>query len=172
VPTVNRILTAKRIFLTGCLLLSSLTTAQAEEIYRWIDANGVVNYTQQKPRDIAAQQLTTQRGAPTRVESTAQPAQAAAAVNSDLDAAESELSSAQQEMLKDLRAAEAARQEEIAKVREANCQKSRALLSNLSAKDRIRVRDDNGTERIMAEDERQRKIEQAQKGIVENCASA
>ena len=154
----------------GWLMLNTLATVQAEEIYRWVDADGVVNYTQQKPRDVAAQQLTTQRGAPTRVESAA--SQVTQAVDADVAAAERNLDDAQKDMLEDLRAAEAARQQEIAKVKEANCQRSRALLSNLSAKEHIRIRDDSGTERVMPEEERQRRIEAAQKGIVDNCASA
>jgi hypothetical protein len=151
-----------------------LTTAlnsgfvQAEEIYRWVDADGVVNYTQQKPRDIEAQALTTQRGAPTRVRSTstnnATPSAQGSAENS-----EQPMTDAQQRMLEELQAKEQARQQEVAEIREQNCSKSRRVLSDLSAKERIRVRGDDGQERIMPENERQRRISEAQQGIVENC---
>ena len=138
----------------------------AAEVYRWVDADGVVNYTQQKPRDIAVQQLTTSAGAPTVVRE--QPASKPVEQPETTET----MTESQQRMLEDLQAKEQARQDEIARIREENCSKSRSVLSNLSAKERIRVRDDNGTERMMPEDERQRRISEAQQGIVQNCASA
>ena len=75
-------------------------------------------------------------------------------------------------MLKDLQAAELARQAEVTKIREDNCEKSRSVLSRLSATQRIRVNDDSGNQRIMPEDERQRRIEEAQLGIAQNCDAA
>lgn len=149
-------------------LLCCAGASQAAEIYRWIDADGVVNYTQQKPRNIAVQSLTTQAGAPTTV--TEQPA--ADPVGEPDAVAKPEMTDTQQRMLEELQAKEQARQQEVAEIREGNCQKSRTILSDLSAKERIRVRGDDGMERIMGEDERQRRISEAQQGIVENCASA
>ena len=148
-------------------------STHAEEIYRWVDADGVVNYTQQKPRDVTAEALTTQRGAPTRVRSTPASTAASSSASSPASAADSErpMSDAQQRMLEELQAKERARQQEVAEIREQNCSKSRQVLSNLSAKERIRVRGDNGQERIMPEDERQRRISEAQQGIVDNCDS-
>ena len=46
------------------------------------------------------------------------------------------------------------------------------LITDLSAKERIRVRGDDGQERIMPENERQRRISEAQKGIVDNCEAS
>ena len=147
-----------------------VSSTSADEIYRWVDADGVVNYTQQKPRDVEAQALTTQRGAPTRVRnaSTASIGQAGDAGA----AADAPMNDSQQRMMEELQAKEQQRQQEVAEIREQNCQKSRRILDDLSAKERIRVRDDNGQERIMPEDERQRRISEAQRGIVDNCASA
>jgi len=143
--------------------------AQAEEIYRWVDENGVVNFTQLKPKDVSAQHLTTIAGGPTMVgedSAATRPAPVASSAP-----AKQELNKTQQDMLQDLQAAETARQEEVARIRAANCQKSRKVLAQLSAKDRIRVRGDDGTERIMSEEERQSRIEEAQQGIVQNCAA-
>jgi len=167
--SINRVPALCRAATAVWLLLGSITLVQAEEIYRWVDANGVVNYTQLKPRDVAVQQLTTQAGAPTQVRD--QPAAEQPVAASAATPADDELSSAQQEMLQDLRAAEQARQQEIAKVKASNCQKSRQLLSNLSTKNRIRIREDGGQERVMEESERQERIAEAQQGIVENCSS-
>ena len=75
----------------------------------------------------------------------------------------------QQEMLRELQTAEADRQEQVARIRQDNCDRSRRVLNNLTAKDRVRVRDDNGIERSLPEDERQQRIADAQRGIVEFC---
>ena len=152
----------------GAALMLTASFAQAEEIYRWVDADGVVNYTQQKPRDIEAQALTTQRGAPTRVRST-NANNATPSAQSNPENSQQPMTDAQQRMLEELQAKEQARQQEVAEIREQNCSKSRRVLSDLSAKERIRVRGDDGQERIMPEDERQRRISEAQQGIVENC---
>ena len=74
-------------------------------------------------------------------------------------------------MLNDLQSAEAARKQEVARIRESNCERSRRVLDRLSATARIRVRDDSGEERIMGEDERQNRIAEAQQGVAENCLS-
>jgi hypothetical protein len=78
----------------------------------------------------------------------------------------------QQKMLQDLQAAEQQRQVEVARIKEQNCQRSRDVLSRLTVKSRIRVRDENGQDRVMPEDERQDRIAQAQEGIALYCAPA
>jgi len=160
----------RRVHRTALLvLLTTACCAHAGEIYRWVDENGVVNFTQQKPKDVSAQQLTTVAGGPTIVRNNAQ---RPAPVAGDVPAADKPLNTSQQQMLDDLHAAEQARREEVARIRAANCQKSRKVLAQLSAKDRIRVRADDGSERVMSEEERQQRIEEAQQGIVQNCATS
>lgn len=132
----------------------------ADIVYRWIDENGVVNYTQQLPRGVKAQRITTRLGGPSVI----------ADVGEITETGEPRaLSDQQQAMLEELKAAELARQQEVAKIRQANCKQSRAVLTNLSLTARIRVRDSSGSERVMGEDERQRRIDEAQQGIVINC---
>lgn len=153
---------------SALLIVASGQTA-ADQIYRWVDANGVVNYTQLKPRDTDAQTITTQGGA-TRV---AKPAPAAATPAPVPDPATGEpLSPEQEAMLEGLRAAERARQEEIAKIKAENCQQSRDVLARLTVKNRIRVRGEDGEYRIMADDERESRISEAQKNVALYCASA
>ena len=72
-------------------------------------------------------------------------------------------------MLENLRAAEAARQAELEKIRQSNCAAAQALLGGLTSRGRIRVRDDDGQEQVMAEEERQQRISDAQQAIAENC---
>ena len=113
-------------------------------------------------RGVKAQQITTREGAPSVIQDVEEVTEATQRATPDL-------SDQQQAMLDDLKAAELVRQEEVAKIRQANCEQSRQVLSNLSRTARIRVRDTNGEERAMGEDERQRRIEEAQQGIVANC---
>ncbi|MCZ6640207.1 MAG: DUF4124 domain-containing protein [Gammaproteobacteria bacterium] len=134
----------------------------ADVVYRWIDADGVVNFTQQLPRGVKAQEITTREGAPSVIRDVEE-------VTENTQRGQPKLSDQQQAMLDELRAAELVRQEEVTKIRAANCQQSREVLSNLSLTARIRVRDSDGVERVMGEDERLRRIEEAQQGIVINC---
>jgi hypothetical protein len=140
----------------------------ADTIYRWVDENGVVNYTQQKPRDTDSEAITT-RGGPHAVAK--QSAAAQPAPVSDPSTGEP-LSPEQKKMLQGLRNAEQARQDEIAKIKAQNCQQSRDVLARLSVKSRIRVRGDDGEYRIMPEDERQQRIDEAQKNVALYCAPA
>lgn len=158
-----------RHFAKIALILCCMPALMGAEIYRWVDANGVVNYTQQKPLGIPSERVVTGTAGTRRatdeppVPSTpAGPAAAAPTQNADL-------SPAQQEALDALRAAETARQTELANVRAANCERARGVLARLSERGRIRVRDDSGNERMMDEDERQTRIAEAQRGVVENC---
>ncbi|MCZ6853385.1 MAG: DUF4124 domain-containing protein [Gammaproteobacteria bacterium] len=134
----------------------------ADVVYRWIDADGVVNFTQQLPRGVKAQEITTREGAPSVIRDVEE-------VTENTQRGQPKLSDQQQAMLDELRAAELVRQEEVTKIRAANCQQSREVHSNLSLTARIRVRDSDGAERVMGEDERLRRIEEAQQGIVINC---
>ena len=146
------------------LALASLP-ASADKIYRWVDAGGVVNYTQQKPRDTESEAIITQGG-------TSRPVRQAPAPVPELSAATGQpLSAEQEKMLDGLRAAEQARQAEIAKIKEQNCQESRDVLARLTLKSRIRVRDEDGDYRVMPENERQERIARAQENVALYCVS-
>ncbi|MBX3706443.1 MAG: DUF4124 domain-containing protein [Pseudomonadales bacterium] len=163
-----------RHFAKIALILCCMPALMGAEIYRWVDANGVVNYTQQKPLGIPSERVVTGTAGTRRA--TDQPATptdpaAPGAAPAPLQNVEqnADLSPAQQDALDALRAAETARQTELANVRAANCERARGVLARLSERGRIRVRDDSGSERMMDEDERQTRIAEAQRGVVENC---
>ena len=150
------------------LLALCLPVLMGADVYRWVDLNGVVNFTQLKPPGVQAQRISTGAAGPTIVrEAVDEPA----GLPGGGAAATPSLSADQQNMLKGLQAAEQSRQAEVARIKQANCEKSHSVLDRLSGTERIRVRDANGAERIMAEDERQRRISDAQRGISENCTS-
>lgn len=143
--------------LTSLILALCAYSASADQVYRWVDEQGVVNYTQQKPRDMDAEQLSTRSGASRVVD------------EAPIPVVSQELSQDQQSMLEGLQAKEQARKEDIAKIKQENCEKSQAVLGRLTIKNRIRIRGDDGEYRIMAEDERQERIQEAQMGIAQNC---
>lgn len=149
------------------LLLLTGLSASADEIYRWVDENGVVNYTQQKPRGTESETIVTQSGSARMARNA--PAPTPAPVSSP--ATGEPLSPEQEKMLEGLRDAEKTRQNEIAKIKEQNCQQSRDVLSRLTMKSRIRVKDDNGDYTVMPEDERQDRIGKAQENIARYCVS-
>jgi hypothetical protein len=145
------------------ILAASLPFLMGSEIYRYVDANGVVTYAQQLPYGVKGEQIRTMAGAPSvsvpatapKVETPEQPT----------------LSPQQQAMLDNLKKTETARKEEIARIRDANCTRSKDVLERLSSAGRIRVKGPDGQEVKMPEEERQARIEEAQRGIVANCHS-
>jgi len=148
------------------LILGLLPWLMGAAVYRWVDEDGVVNYSQLKPEGIDAELMSDtgerQRGTD-RATTARPPAQTP-------PAGEQTLTESQQRMLSELQAAEQDRQAEIARVREANCREARDVLQRLSSRGRIRVVDDDGQERAMPEQERQRRIDEAQRAVAANCA--
>jgi hypothetical protein len=148
------------------LALCCLPMLMGAAVYRWVDESGVVNYTQLKPEGVDAELVSADTGR--RITEAARPQPAAAADDGN---DEQQLTENQERMLADLRAAESVRQQEIAKVREANCQQARDVLERLTSRGRIRVAGDDGVERVMPEEERQERISEAQRSVAANCAA-
>lgn len=156
----------------GIVMLSALVSIpSAADTYRWVDDNGVVNYAERKPRGIPDSRITRVASVTTRggASSTSAPASTPASSFRPQTQDQVELNDEQQEMLRGLQQAEVDRQAQVAQIKRDNCERARRVLSNLTAKDRIRVRSETGIERVLPEDERQDKIAAAQRGIVENC---
>ncbi len=152
------------------VLMGITGSVLAEEVYRWVDADGVVNFTQQRPREVSANQISTRDSYLNIVNNVVQnQAQSSPATTNDQS---NQMDAAQREMLEGLRAEEVQRQIEFADAREANCKKSRDVLVRLTVKPRIRIRGSDGVERMMPEEERQQRIDDAQKGVANYCSSA
>jgi len=177
-------LVSMRALLSFSLVVSCISLPVVAETYRWVDANGVVNYAEQKPRGVASDRVTViSDSKPAKSAPTASPAPAVTSTASTSSRAtpastsvgansrKADLTAEQQRMLEKLEQAEQERQATVAQIREQNCQRSREVLSNLSAKDKIRVNMPDGSQRALPEDERLERIRQAQDGIVRNCNS-
>ena len=164
-----------------CIIFSSLSLTMSSanaDTYTWVDDSGVVNYSEQKPRGIAPDRVTKITGNPTGRSSQARDTQAGSATPVSQTArtvpaneySHENLSKEQIEMLNTLQQAETGRQQQLAKIRQDNCERSRRALDNLSANARIRVRAEDGSQRSLPEEERQRRISEAQRSVVINCA--
>ena len=150
-------------------LCGAIASTSYADTYRWVDANGIVNFAEQKPRGVPADSIT-------KISSSGEDSQRASSAAPVADAnpgnaSQPGLSQSQQELLDGLQQTEADRQAQISKIRDDNCERSRRVLANLTAKERIRVRSETGIERVLPEDERQQRIADAQRGVAENCSA-
>lgn len=161
----------------AALLLSSW--AVSADTYRWVDANGVVNYAEKMPRGVPSDQVTrigniaqkpSSSPAPQVIASNTTSTPASSPTRSGNQNREN-LTAEQQRMLDRLQLAEQERQASVEQIRRENCSKSQEVLANLSAKDKIRVNMPDGSQRALPESERQERIKQAQEGVVRNCNS-
>jgi hypothetical protein len=166
---------AFHMFICSCVfMLSALVSIpSAADTYRWVDDNGVVNYAERKPRGVPDSRITRVASVTTRAGTSSSRAPSSSPAPSFTPQTQNqvELTGEQQEMLRGLQQAEVDRQAQVAQIKRDNCERSRRVLANLTAKDRIRVRSETGIERVLPEEERQAKIAAAQRGIVENCSA-
>lgn len=168
--------------------LSLLSPTATADVYRWIGADGTVNYGERAPRNVEYTVVSRSASSEGKTQGNnrqqqsrrgRQAAQAAALpapqltpqITPQLAAGEDNLSDHQREMLERLQAAEKMRKDEIAKIRKSNCATSKRVLSSMQNNGRIRVRDDNGEEAALSDSDRSERIRQAQQSISVNCDS-
>ena len=138
------------------LALVSAPLAQAE-VYRWVDENGVVHFSQRPPQqgDYQEQKL--------RVAPPADPEAARARVDKLIER-QKNAEAARRQHRKE--AAEAAKKREI---QQQNCNKARQHLDGLLARPRVLMRNPDGTMTRLTEEERQTRIAETRKRIEEFC---
>ena len=133
-------------------------------MYRWVDKNGVLNYSQVEPQGVKSEKIVRRGSLNSRVQEDTKSAPAQAT-----ETPKPRLTDEQQRKLDELKALHAQEEQQVADIKRTNCEKSKSVLERLKQSQRIRVREDAGNERIIGEDERQRRIEEAQEGIASNC---
>lgn len=152
--------------LTLLLLALSYSGHAEEPYYIWVDEDGITNYSQRNPRNVDAtfvsrsqafgtKKAPTQRGSP--------PGQVPASESKAETTPTQDL-----ELDKEVTAV----QEEIARIRASNCSLGKRNLAKLQAYGRLRIRDPDGGERVLTDNEKQQRIESAQKTIKDNCGAA
>ncbi len=150
-----------RIVFINCCLHISLGLSAAE-VYRWVDENGVVTYSQQKPDNISSSSVTTTGTPPSALIAQEQARVAQESPKPDL-------TEIQKQKLDELQTREAERIIEEATYKAALCEISTKRLAQLTEKGRVRVANKDGSLRILPEEERQERIATARKEIGQNC---
>ena len=143
----------------GLVCLLAISPQLHAKLYKWIDADGNTHYTQQPPPDGI----------------TVEDIKLPASVNVDTEKAikrfkakqkrQQELSEAYEKEGK-----ERLRQEENAELKKENCKKAKAKLENVQSTGRIRAVDEKGYVTRATEEERQRRIKDAQEKIKKWCS--
>jgi len=157
------------------LLATALASPATADVYRWVEADGTVNYGERAPQNV--KYTVVSRSAPTKagsrvVNSRGKPdTHARTTTGGSAQPGAANLSDHQKQMLSEIQAAEATRVAAVNKLRKENCATSKRTLANLQASGRIRVRDENGEESAMSEEVRSQRISEAHKSIVTNCDS-
>jgi hypothetical protein len=149
------------LLIVASAILATDATAE-DEIYRWVDENGVVHFGDRPPANAEADQVSIQTS---KISNTAPP--------SDSNSADPYASSASEpsvaQQLRDARAekrAEAAEKEKI--VAEA-CAQRRTIVSQLEPSTRVMVQLEDGTVARMDDDVRLETLNEANAYISANC---
>jgi len=154
------------------VLLGLLTSGlNAAEYYTWVDENGVVNYAEKNPRNYDATHITSTRAFGRREI----PRQPVAGTNSDGGSSDSDGRDSDGEGSAGIDPDEAIAAErarvaaQVAQVKQGNCDIGKRNLAQLEAFSRIRVQGEDGQERVLTDEEKQQRINEARNIIRENC---
>jgi hypothetical protein len=157
-------------FTTCCILLLSATMAQAaDEYYVWVDENGITNYSQEYPEGRDAIHVTNSRRFGQQLQTEpADQAQGASRPGTNPAAGDGS-----DPMAVIDQQAEGEREKILAQIKETkrkNCEIGKRNLANLQVFSRIRVKGENGEEKVLTEEEKAKRTEQARQTIKENCS--
>ncbi len=141
-----------RVAACGVLVLGVMTAASAQQVYRWVDVNGVVHYSDQPPPDKKSAQVVNVR---TSKSAKLSPEEIAAA-----DAAEKAKPEAIQ----------AAKKVQDDAQRAKYCQTARVNLLALNSGNEV-TQDFDGMRRALTPEERAAQIEKNQRIVDANCSA-
>lgn len=138
----------KRTLFTTALLLALAGTVSAAEYYKWVDADGITRYAAKPPAGVTnAQRVTTYGGSvPVNTEST------------DANTDETKHRQQVEEKAKQLEQQE-----------KEQCDKVASQLATLKERGRVRMRDAEGNERVLTEEEHAAKIIELEKYTQDMC---
>ncbi|HEY6095461.1 MAG TPA: DUF4124 domain-containing protein [Gallionellaceae bacterium] len=131
-------------------------------LHKWVDAKGVVHYSDTVPSsDIKAQTLRSRNA-----NEAAAPASGVAAPKSF---AEQQAEQKKADQAKAQAAEKTAREQENAEIKRKNCDNARISLSTLENAPRLVTYDAQGERSYLDDDTRQQRIEEARKAVSSNC---
>ena len=139
------------------ILMLSAPLSLAGGIYKWIDENGQVQYTQTPPPNVPAERM---KGAPP-------PANDPEAVRGDLQRQLDAFD--ERRAQRDEAFAEQKQKEETARIRKQNCETARKNLAKLRRGGNNAYMTPEGEVVRLTDDERARRIEDAKQGVKDNC---
>ena len=151
-------------FLVGCL---SFNQTMGSEYYTWVDENGIRNYGEKVPVGYEGSVVDINSAKDSYI-----PSGDVTEDNGDDtdegEEGEEENGSKDEEL--DIAKEDAAVKEEIAALKKKNCEIAKRNLARLQNFPRIRVKGEDGEERVMGEDEKQAKMDEVRKNVQENCS--
>jgi hypothetical protein len=153
-----RIATILMVFFISILVLSATDAIAEDEIYRWVDENGVVHFGDRPGGQAGVEKV----DIPESQINSAQPASAAASGDTSQPP-----SRAQQQ--RDERAVTRKEAAEKQKELEAGCTQRRQLVTQLEPSTRVMVTYEDGTVIRMDDNDRLEKLNEAKSYIAENC---
>jgi Domain of unknown function (DUF4124) len=142
------------------LLVFAVSSAAAEgqNMYKWTDEQGEVHYSQFPPPGHKSEKL----------QAPPAPAQSAESAENDL---QKRIETMDKENKEQLQGAKDAKQwADIQKIRRGNCETANKNLVNLQRGGNVRYMGPNGEVMRLSEEERQKRIEEANAQIKENCS--
>lgn len=155
----------------GVLVLTLVVTerlrAAQQGYYTWVDEDGITNYSQENPKNVDAELVTTITRFGRRIRQTPRAAERSSPADTSFTAGNRQSRGGQLPESKETIAI----REEIARVKVANCEIGRQNLVKLESFARIRVPDGSGGERVLSEEERASRIQTNKKTISVNCGA-
>jgi hypothetical protein len=137
-------------------IAAAISTAASAELYKWVDKDGKVTYSDQPPPAGQSKQL----NIPTGVASGSAGSRAAVDRDKELQAGRNEASE---------KAKVAAEKERKAKVDEENCNRAKAYLKTVTDGGRISSTNEKGERYLLDDNQIEAERVKAQKAVDENC---
>ncbi len=145
--------------LVAAPILAALLTPSlhADEVFKWVDEQGITHYEERAPADKEYSKVTTYGEVPS----------GGAEAKKRLEQQRADKKTAGE------KGAEYAEQKKLAddqaKIRAENCKGARSNLKTIQENARVRILGDDGEFRYLSEEERQQQLDSANETIAENC---
>ena len=163
--------TRSSVSLLASLILCAVSNhAMSAEYYTWIDENGVTNYAERNPSDYNARFVSPEAkfGYTSETPEEDNPADNTA---TEGDAGEDTSERTPDDVDRHIEDERARIDQEIAVAKKSNCAIGKRNLAQLEAYARIRVKGDDGQEKVLTDAEKADRISAARQTVRENCTS-
>lgn len=140
----------KLTFLTSAILLALAGAASAADYYKWVDASGVTRYAEKPPAGVNAQRVSTYGGSAANTSQQTKEEVDEAKHREQVEAKAKELEAKEQEQ----------------------CTKVESQLTTLKERGRVRMKDAQGNERVLTEEEHAAKIIELEEYMKTMCTKA